>query len=54
MVRDLTAPVDAMKGSGRILRIKAQMLLCRSATEGEARRVLKNPNRFPVCAFRSE
>ena len=48
MVRNLPTSVDAMQGSWRILGIKAQVIFRRSATKGEARRMLKNPNRFSV------
>ena len=48
VVGDLPSPVDAMQGSWRILGIKAQVIFRRSATKGEARRMLKKPNRFPV------
>jgi uncharacterized protein YcfJ len=48
VMRDLPATVDAMQGGWRIFRIKAQVVVCRSATKSEARRMLKKPNRFPA------
>jgi hypothetical protein len=48
MMRDLTATVDAMQGSWRIVGIKSQVIVSRSASKGEASRMLQNPNRFPV------
>ncbi len=48
VVGDLPSPVDAIQGSWRILGIKAQVIFGRTTTKGEARRMLKKPNRFPV------
>jgi hypothetical protein len=45
---DLPATIDAMQGRWRMVWLKAQVILRRSPTKGEARRMLKNPHRFPV------
>ena len=48
VVRDLPTTIDAIEGGRRILGLKTQVILCRAASKGEARRMLKNPNRFPI------
>jgi hypothetical protein len=48
VMRHLPAAIDAMQGGWGIFGIKAQVIVCRSASKGEARRMLKKPNRFPV------
>jgi hypothetical protein len=45
---DLPATIDAMQGRWRMVWLKAQVILRRSPTKGEARRMLKNPHRFSV------
>jgi hypothetical protein len=45
---DFPATIDAMQWCWGIGGVKAQVIVCRSASKGEARRMLKKPNRFPV------